>query len=81
MDREKPDADRQVDRRRILAMVREVLEEMSDACRILLQGAAEGSRPRELTRLMGWPADWNKKASDALRECRKGLRNLLKNKG
>jgi hypothetical protein len=42
-----------------------------------VQGAADGYKPRELTRLLGWPADWNKKASDDLRECRKRLRQSL----
>ncbi len=76
-----PGADLQIDRHRTLELVRAALAKLSDACRILIQGAAEGYKPRELTRLMGWPADWNKKASDDLRECRKRLRKLLADMG
>lgn len=76
-----PLADEQTERRRIVELVTGTLQNLSDQCRILIQGAAEGYRPRELTRLLGWPADQNKKASDALRECRKTLRRLLANGG
>ncbi len=76
-----PGADRLTDRKRLIALVQDTLHRMSDECRTLLQGAAEGFKPRELTRLMGWPSDWNKKASDDLRECRKRLRGLLGRQG
>ncbi len=66
-----------VDRDMILDKVRAALTVLTDKCRLLVQGAADGYKPRELVRLMGWPADWNKKASDDLRECRKNLRRLL----
>ena len=59
----------------------EGLQQMGDKCRVLVQGAAEGYKPRELTRLLGWPADWNKKASDDLRECRRQLKRLLEDSG
>ncbi|MFH1842607.1 MAG: sigma-70 family RNA polymerase sigma factor, partial [bacterium] len=76
-----PTADLQTDRRKILAFVQDVLLQMSDKCRILIQGAAEGRKPREMTRLLGWPTDWNKKVSDDLRECRQRLRTLLDRSG
>jgi hypothetical protein len=37
--------------------------------------------PRQLTHLLGWPPDWNKKASDDLRACRKRLIVLLREEG
>jgi len=76
-----PLADAQTEQRQIIELVREALQMMSDKCRILIEGAAEGYRPRELTKLLGWPADQNKKASDDLRECRKRLRRLLGEQG
>lgn len=76
-----PLADEQVERRQIIEQVLAALQSLSDQCRILIQGAAEGYRPRELTQLLGWSADQNKKASDALRECRKKLRRALNERG
>jgi len=76
-----PAADQQADRKKILACVQDVLQQMSNKCRILIQAVAEGHRPREMTRLLGWPTDWNKKVSDDLRECRQRLRTLLERSG
>lgn len=50
---------------------------LSERCQVLLHGAADGHKPRELVILLGWPVDWNKKAHDALRECRTSLRRCL----
>jgi len=57
------------------------IESLGDVCRLLLLGAAEGLKPRDLVRVLGWPDDWNKKASDDLRECRKRLRHRLRAEG
>ena len=56
-----------------LQQVEECLGNVSERCQVLLHGAADGMKPRELTVLLGWPPDWNKKAHDALRECRRSL--------
>lgn len=56
-----------------LEKVRRCMENLSERCQVLVQGAADGLKPRELTILLGWPPDRNKKAHDALRECRKSL--------
>ncbi len=50
-------------------------------CQLLLEGSADGMAPRQLTHLLGWPANWNKKASDDLRACRKRLLELLREEG
>lgn len=63
--------------RNLAQLVTQALESMSDKCRILIQGAAEGHKPRDLVRLLGWPPDWNKKASDDLRDCRRRLKLTL----
>jgi RNA polymerase sigma factor (sigma-70 family) len=76
-----PPVDERVDRQKIISLVRTALEDMNDKCRVLIEGAAEGYKPRELTRLLGWPIEWNKKASDDLRECRKKLRSYLYQQG
>jgi DNA-directed RNA polymerase specialized sigma24 family protein len=76
-----PGADRELDGRRLLDAARDAMQRLSAECRLLLQGAAEGLKPRQLVRLMGWPADWNKKASDDLRACRGRLRKLLQDRG
>ena len=73
--------DGSVDRETLLTKVRQALDILSDKCRLLVQGAADGYKPRELVKLLGWPADWNKKASDDLRECRRRLRLLLVDQG
>jgi len=72
-----PAPDRRADARMALEVVTDCIRELGETCRLLLLGAAEGMRPRELTRLLGWPKEWNKKASDDLRECRKRLKKRL----
>lgn len=59
--------------RMMLDQVKQCLGNLSERCQVLLHGAADGLKPRELTTLLGWPQDWNKKAHDALRECRRSL--------
>jgi DNA-directed RNA polymerase specialized sigma24 family protein len=59
--------------RMVLERVQRCLGNLSERCQVLLHGAADGLRPRELTILLGWPQGWNKKAHDALRECRRSL--------
>ena len=61
--------------------ISECLDELEPKCRLLIEGAAQGLKPRELTRVLGWPEDWNKKASDDLRSCRQRLRQLLRAAG
>jgi DNA-directed RNA polymerase specialized sigma24 family protein len=76
-----PPADEVAGHRQTLEIALRCIEEMGDNCRLLLLGAAEGLSPRGLTAFLGWPPDWNKKASDALRECRRQLRARLKSRG
>lgn len=71
----------QADGRQIVSRVEECLVELSRTCQLLLQGAADGLRPRELTQLLGWPEDRNKKASDDLRACRSRLKKALMGRG
>ena len=73
--------DRVADARVLLERVKSIVGELGDVCRILLFGAAEGFPPRDLVRLLGWPDDWNKKASDDLRECRRRLVRRLEAEG
>ena len=63
--------------RDLLRIVQLHVSELGQVCRLLLFGAAEGRPPRELVHLLGWPDDWNKKASDTLRDCRRRLRQRL----
>ncbi|RMF24434.1 MAG: sigma-70 family RNA polymerase sigma factor, partial [Deltaproteobacteria bacterium] len=57
------------------------LAQMPPDQRLLLEGAAEGYRPRELAVLLGLPARSNKKISDDLRACRKRLLRMLAAQG
>jgi DNA-directed RNA polymerase specialized sigma24 family protein len=77
----KPAPDQTIDVLRVLTVVREVLAALGDVCRILIEGAAEGYRPRELVQLLGWKAEDNKKVSDSLRYCRTKLRAALRERG
>lgn len=63
--------------RDLLDRVRAHVGELGQVCRVLLLGAAEGRPPRELVHLLGWPPEWNKRASDTLRNCRRRLRQRL----
>ena len=76
-----PLPDQQVWAVEMLDAVARCVSKMGLACRLLLQGAADGIPPRQLTQLLSWPADWNKKASDDLRACRKRLVELLREEG
>jgi DNA-directed RNA polymerase specialized sigma24 family protein len=72
-----PDPGAVVENAEIVAMVSSCLGTLSERCQLLLHGAGDGLKPRELVVLLGWPAEWNKKAHDALRECRKSLQRCL----
>lgn len=65
----------------VLEAVCRCLEKLGGPCRLLIEGAADGLRPRDLTLLMQWPPDWNKKASDDLRCCRRRFVRLLEAEG
>ena len=65
----------------LLDAVARCVIKMGLTCQLLLQGSADGMAPRQLTQLLAWPADWNKKASDDLRACRKRLLSLLREEG
>jgi DNA-directed RNA polymerase specialized sigma24 family protein len=57
---------------------RRALDGMDRFCRLLLVGAlAEGYKPLDLLRVLGWRADRNKELSDKIRQCRKGLMKRL----
>ena len=73
--------DRVIARKTLLEIVGECVGEMGENCRLLLAGSAEGLKPRELTALLGWPDSDNKKASDALRECRRQLKRRIRERG
>jgi DNA-directed RNA polymerase specialized sigma24 family protein len=66
-------ADERVDANVQLERVLACLSALNERCQILIQGAAEGRKPKDLVFLLGWSPSSNKKASDALRECRKTL--------
>jgi hypothetical protein len=70
-------ADRRIWAEEVLQAVATALHQLGDVCQILLRGAAQGLRPNELTSLLRWPPEWNKKASDDLRSCRTRLRRAL----
>lgn len=76
-----PGAEGQAHARLLLEKVRHAVDSLGEKCRILVLGAAEGRSPRELVRLLGWPEDANKKASDDLRACRARLRKALLSEG
>jgi len=67
--------------REVLTTTARCLTKLSPTCQVLLKGASEGLTPKQLTRLLGWPAQRNKKASDDLRACRDRLRRLLSQEG
>ena len=70
-------ADEDVDAARMVERVKGCMDTMSERCQVLLQGAADGLKPRELTALLGWPRDANKKLADAVRECRRTLKRCI----
>jgi DNA-directed RNA polymerase specialized sigma24 family protein len=76
-----PPADDVVASREALEITRRCIDGLSENCRLLLLGAADGLSGRGLALFLGWPPEWNKKASDALRECRRQLRAHLQARG
>lgn len=67
--------------RELLEAVQLALRELSEKCRLLLEAAADGLRPRQMTSLLGLPAHQNKKVGDQLRECRRTLERRLRREG
>lgn len=67
--------------RDLLSAVRSALELLSDRCRILLEAAADGLKPRHMTALLGLPRDANKQVGDQLRDCRRSLARILVSRG
>jgi RNA polymerase sigma factor (sigma-70 family) len=59
----------------------EIINKLSEKCRLLLEMAADEFSPREVVDTLRLPQDYNKKVSDDLRECRRQLRNRLKEEG
>ncbi len=76
-----PNPSRVADVRRLLSIAARCIERMNNKCRLLLWGSAQGYRPKELSVLLGWGPNRNKKASDDLRECRRDLKKLLMGEG
>jgi hypothetical protein len=70
-----------VSNRQRLEMVREAIRRLGVTCRLLIQAAADELKPAEIARLLPDTFGDNKKASDALRACRRTLRQLLRKNG
>lgn len=77
----RPDPARDHESRELLEAVQRALAELSEKCRLLLEAAADGLRPRQMTSLLGLPAHQNKKVGDQLRECRRTLERRLRRDG
>jgi len=71
----------QQEQRALLDAIRSAMDLISDRCRLLLEAAADGLKPRHMTVLLGLPADANKQVGDQLRDCRRALQRLLANRG
>lgn len=69
-----------VEAREVLEHVRTCMAELDPADRVLLQAAADGYKPRELTVLLGASLS-NKQVSDRLRYLRRRLRAELASRG
>jgi len=67
--------------RQLLEAVREAIRRLGVRCRLLIEAAADELKPIEIARLLGNPIEDNKKISDALRACRRTLRQLLRRQG
>ncbi|HEX7878775.1 MAG TPA: sigma-70 family RNA polymerase sigma factor [Candidatus Eisenbacteria bacterium] len=74
-------ADEAVDNRQLLDAVREAIRRLGVRCRLLIEAAADELKPAEIAHLLGNPIDDNKKISDALRACRRTLRQMLRRHG
>jgi RNA polymerase sigma factor (sigma-70 family) len=67
--------------RQILDAVRQAIRRLGVRCRLLIEAAADELKPAEIARLLGNPLEDNKKVSDALRACRRTLRQILRQRG
>ncbi|MFH1845664.1 MAG: hypothetical protein ABIF77_20965 [bacterium] len=76
-----PGPDEPVAWKEAVALTREAMGELDDRCRLLIELAADGYAPREMTVFLGPAGQDNKKISDDLRYCRRRLRNLLVERG
>lgn len=76
-----PPPDDQAAHRELLAAVRDALQQLGIRCRLLLEAAADELKPAEIALLLGDPGQDGKKVSDALRACRRTLRQLLRKRG
>jgi DNA-directed RNA polymerase specialized sigma24 family protein len=72
-----PDADY----RRLVDRVRAVLIDLKEYCRRLLLLSADEYTPLEIARVMGLPAEENKRIADQIRECRRQLKGRLEREG
>jgi RNA polymerase sigma factor (sigma-70 family) len=66
---------------RYAQIVREIIAQLGDHCRVLLEMAADEFTPKEMVLVLRLPASENKKVSDDLRYCREKLRKRLRDKG
>lgn len=70
-----------LDRSRLLEAVREALRRIRRKCRLLLEAAADGYKPKEIALLLGYPPGAGKQVSDDLRSCRRTLKRMLEEGG
>lgn len=73
--------DEEAHHKQVLAVVRECMRQLGQKCRLLLQAAADEFKPAEMAVLLGLSRGGGKKASDDLRSCRRGLKQLLQKRG
>ena len=76
-----PPPDEAAGNRQLLEAVREAIRRLGVRCRLLIEAAADELKPVEIARLLGNPVEDNKKISDALRACRRTLRQMLRRQG
>jgi RNA polymerase sigma factor (sigma-70 family) len=74
-----PDA--QVENAETVSLINKALEGIGQKCRLLLEMAADGLKPKQMARLLGLAEDQNKKVADDLRYCRERLRKLIRRMG
>jgi len=65
----------------LVEKVEELIRQLGEECRQLLELAGQGLKPKEIAKLLGLPEDQNKKVSDHLRYCRDKLKKLLAEEG
>lgn len=75
------DADVVMRQRKKLEIVNDCIRKLGEQCQLLLRLAGEEFTPREIVRVLRWPADKANKVSDDLRYCRKKLVKMLTDKG